>query len=82
MSEPKDPPINFEKSLAELEQLVSKMEQGELPLEETLKQFERGIKLTRHCEEAIARVEQRVELLLSTKDGDQVVPFDSDDDDT
>ncbi|MFO0511674.1 MAG: exodeoxyribonuclease VII small subunit, partial [Gammaproteobacteria bacterium] len=48
MSKSKRPP-DFEKSLAELEALVERLEGGELPLEESLKSFERGVALTREC---------------------------------
>jgi len=56
---------DFEKALAELESLVENLERGELPLEQTLKQFERGIKLTRSCQKALQAAEQRVEILLA-----------------
>jgi len=56
---------DFEKALAELESLVENLERGELPLEETLKQFERGIELTRSCQKALQAAEQRVEILLA-----------------
>ena len=56
---------DFEKALAELESLVENLERGELPLEETLKQFERGIELTRSCQKALQSAEQRVEILLA-----------------
>ncbi len=72
----------FEKSLAELEQIVERMEQGELSLDESLKQFERGIALTRHCQTALQQAEQKVEILLR-KNGNEMtteaVPFDADD---
>ena len=60
--------INFEKTLAELEQLVEKMEQGDLSLEESLKYFERGIQLTKTCQQALSEAEQKVRILLE-KDG-------------
>ncbi len=56
---------DFEKALAELESLVENLERGELPLEQTLKQFERGIELTRSCQKALQSAEQRVEILLA-----------------
>ena len=56
---------DFEKALAELESLVENLERGELPLEQTLKQFERGIELTRSCQKALQAAEQRVEILLA-----------------
>lgn len=60
----------FEKSLAELETLVERLEKGDLPLEKTLEQFERGIALTRNCQQALREAEQKVEILLQkTEDG-------------
>lgn len=60
----------FEEALKELEQLVEQMEQGELTLEESLKSFERGIKLTRTCQTALQEAEQKVQILLE-KNGEQ-----------
>lgn len=63
----KSPPtLDFEKSLLELEHLVTEMERGELTLEESLKQFERGITLTRTCQEALTEAQQKVEILTKT----------------
>lgn len=59
----------FEKSLAELETLVERLEKGDLPLEKTLEHFERGIVLTRNCQQALKAAEQKVEILLQ-KSGD------------
>lgn len=56
-------PPNFEKALKELEQLVERLEQGELSLEDSLKQFERGIALTRSCQLALREAEQKVQIL-------------------
>ncbi len=56
--------FHFEESLAELEQLVERMEQGNLPLEESLKLFERGVQLTRTCQKALKDAEQKVQILL------------------
>jgi exodeoxyribonuclease VII small subunit len=55
--------INFEKSLAELTNIVEKMEQGNLPLEQSLEQFEKGITLIRHCQQALSDAEQKVQVL-------------------
>ena len=55
----------LEKSLAELETLVEKLEGGDLSLEETLKHFERGVKLTRECQTTLKEAEQKVEILLN-----------------
>jgi exodeoxyribonuclease VII small subunit len=57
-------PIDFEKALADLESIVEKLEQGDLPLDESLKAFEHGVELTRHCQVALKQAEQKVEILL------------------
>jgi exodeoxyribonuclease VII small subunit len=59
----------FEDALAELEQIVQRLEKGELPLEESLAAFERGIALVRSLSERLAQVEQRVEVLLKSDAG-------------
>ncbi len=76
----KETPPDFEASLAELETLVEQMEAGEITLEESLEHFERGILLTRTCQEALKAAEQKVEILLKdnqTADADTQL-FDSD----
>lgn len=55
---------NFEAALAELEKIVEKMESGEQSLEESLKSFQRGIELTRACQQGLREAEQRVEKLI------------------
>ncbi len=73
-------PLDFERAMAELEQLVEKLEKGDLPLEESLRAFERGVALTRSCQTALRAAEQKVELLLQRPGGDaERVPFDDDD---
>ena len=56
--------VNFEKALDQLEELVEDMENGDLTLEESLKSFEKGIKLTRDCQAALSQAEQKVQILL------------------
>lgn len=56
--------LPFEKTLAELEQLVKRMESGELSLEDSLTAFEKGIKLTRECQQSLLAAEQKVQILL------------------
>jgi exodeoxyribonuclease VII small subunit len=58
------PAPDFERSLAELEAIVEKLEQGDLSLDESLQQFERGVQLTRVCQSALKQAEQKVEILL------------------
>lgn len=68
----------FEKSLDELEQLVAKMEGGELSLDESLRSFERGIALFRNCQNALEQAELRVKLLLDPADPDSAEDFEAD----
>ena len=58
--------LGFEAALSELETLVEKMETGELTLDESLAAFERGVKLTRHCQAALKSAELRVKVLTDT----------------
>ena len=72
----KTPPVvDFEHSLDELEQLVSKMEGGDLSLDESLASFERGIGLFRHCQQSLEQAELRVRLLLDPDAPDGAQPF-------
>lgn len=72
-------PFDFEKGLEELEQLVGRMEQGDLTLEQSLKEFERGVELTRRCQLALQEAEQKVEVLLQKSTDAELSPFSSDD---
>jgi exodeoxyribonuclease VII small subunit len=64
--------IDFEASLEQLESIVEILEEGNLGLEESLKSFEKGIKITRDCQSALQNAEQRVRLLTTRPDGDVV----------
>ena len=55
---------DFEQALEELEATVERLERGDLPLEDALKQFEHGIGLTRVCQTALKKAEQKVEILM------------------
>ncbi len=67
----------FEEALSQLETLVARLEGGELPLEEALRAFEEGVRLTRLCAERLEDAERRVHLLTRTAEGaEQEVPFD------
>lgn len=71
-----DSVADFEKMLNELEELVRKLEQGELSLEQSLSAFERGVKLTRECQTALRNAEQRVQQLVERADGEiETRPF-------
>lgn len=59
---------DFEAALAELERLVEKMESGDQSLEDALQSFQRGIELTRTCQQALKNAEQRVERLVKSND--------------
>lgn len=61
---PKGKKIDFEASLGQLEKLVAQMEEGDLTLEQSLKAFEEGVKLTRECQQTLAEAEQKVQLLM------------------
>ena len=65
----------FEQALGELEAVVNRLEHGDLPLEEALKQFERGIELARACETSLKQAEQRVEILLQKNPEAAPEPF-------
>ena len=73
---------DFERSLAELEAIVEKLEQGELSLDESLRHFERGVQLTRVCQSALKQAEQKVEILMrksGAPDQFEAAPFDAED---
>jgi exodeoxyribonuclease VII small subunit len=72
---------DFEQSLTELETLVQKLEAGDVPLEEALKTFERGVALTRQCQTALRTAQQKVEVLLTKNGVESVESFDDDDED-
>lgn len=72
-------PFNFESALAELEQLVGRMEKGDLSLEESLQHFERGVALTRACQEALKSAEQKVAILLEKNGESTLDEFERDD---
>jgi len=68
-------PPDFERALDELERLVERLEHGDLPLEEALRTFERGVELTRHCQSALKAAQQRVEILLKRNGQTTAEPF-------
>ena len=65
MTKKKQASFDFEKALEELEELVSSMEDGKLSLEDSLQAFEKGIKLTRECQAALKKAEQKVQVLIN-----------------
>ena len=65
----------FEQALEELEKLVEQLERGDLPLEEALKAFERGVALTRHCQASLQAAQQKVEILLKRSGQPGIEPY-------
>ena len=71
--------FDLEKSLADLEKLVTELESGDLPLEKAMQKFEEGIKLTRGCQAALKEAEQKVQILLKSAGGEDLQDFAVDD---
>lgn len=71
-------PPSFEEALAELEKIVLNLERGELNLTDSLTQFERGIELTRKCQEVLAEAEQKVHILTQQRGELVFLPFETD----
>ncbi len=74
MATHKNPAASFEDNLKSLEALVDRLESGDLPLEEALKAFEEGVKLTRACNEALTRAELKVQQLKASELLDEESP--------
>jgi exodeoxyribonuclease VII small subunit len=70
---------DFEASLKELETLVETMEKGDLSLEDSLSHFERGVQLSRTCQQALKDAEQKVEILMQKSGHDEIETLDSED---
>ena len=71
----------FEKSLARLEEIVKRLESADLSLDESMKFFEEGVKLSRECQKQLEEAEGKVEILLRKADGKfQAEPFETDED--
>jgi exodeoxyribonuclease VII small subunit len=79
MSAKKQADFDFEAALEQLEELVASMEDGELSLEDSLKAFEKGIKLTRECQTALKNAEQKVQVLLDESGEPEEFEFAGDD---
>ena len=74
------PVADFEQSMQSLEDLVARMESGEMTLEESLAAYERGVGLYRHCQTALEQAELRVRLLSDPANPDDARPFDASED--
>ncbi|MFT8210669.1 MAG: exodeoxyribonuclease VII small subunit [Symbiopectobacterium sp.] len=70
-----DSALSFEHALQQLEQIVTRLESGDLPLEEALSAFENGIQLTRQGQLQLQQAEQRVQILLSDEPDAALSPF-------
>lgn len=68
--QPAEETKSFEESLADLEEIVAKLESGDLPLEESLHLFEEGVRLSRICRERVTQAERRIEVLMRDNNGD------------
>ncbi len=77
MAEQTDNLSQLEKSLEQLEAVVASLESGELSLEQALKEFERGVKLTRQCQTTLKEAEQKVEILLKASADAEPEPFEA-----
>ena len=75
----KTPPPSFEDALNELETLVDTLEKGDMSLEESLQTFERGVELTRSCQQALKDAEQKVRMLSQPDPDADLEPHDRDD---
>ena len=71
MPKKNEAPASFEKALSELEQIVTRLESGDLPLNE----FERGVQLARQGQAKLQQAEQRVQILLSDNEDASLTPF-------
>ena len=70
--------MKFEDAIEKLEKIVAELEEGGLPLEESLKKFEEGIKLSRFCSKKLKEAERKIEMLTETAEGSlETKPFDS-----
>ena len=71
----KQPQIQFEAAISELNDLIEKMEQGKGTLEESLANFEKGVQLTRVCQQAIKDAEQKIQVLVEKNGQVSLEPF-------
>ena len=68
---------DFEQALSDLESLVEQLESGELSLDQSLKQFKRGVELTRHCQGILEQAQQVVEQLIDPEDESSAAPIEN-----
>ena len=70
--------FNFETAMEKLETIVERMEEGELSLEQAMTEFEKGVKITRECHQALQNAEQKVKQLIVTQDKFELTDFATD----
>jgi len=73
---------DLEQSLTEITQLIEKMEQGELTLDQSLGHFERGITLVKHCQKILVDAEQKVQILIQNNKHDTLADYGNEEDDS
>lgn len=73
---PKTSVRHFEENLTDLDTIVTQLESNQLSLEEALKAFEKGVKLSQECQSVLSKAEQKVQILLDKQDGEHLEPFD------
>ena len=78
-TKPVGEPLSFEEALTELQQVVDELEEGSVGLEESMRRFERGTALLRHCYGLLERAEQRIEILTGrdAEENVETAPFDA-----
>lgn len=73
-----DQKTSFESAMQELENIVTEMEKGDIPLEASLKKFERGIQLARQSQQQLKEAEQKVQILMQNNGEQSLAPFEQD----
>jgi len=73
---PKTTVRHFEDNLTDLDTIVTQLESNQLSLEDALKAFEKGVKLSQECQRVLTQAEQKVQILLDKQDGEHLEPFD------
>ena len=72
--------LSFEEAMENLEKVVSDLEAGKLSLDESVKRFEEGMKLSKHCNEILEKAEKQINVLVEKENGEMIEePFDTED---
>ncbi|QDP00755.1 exodeoxyribonuclease VII small subunit [Thalassotalea sp. PS06] len=75
MAKKKPENLSFEESMTELETIVAQLEQGDLSLEDSMKLFERGLALSQHSQQTLAKAEQKIQILMSSDEDADLQSF-------